>query len=69
MPKVTEEHKENRKQEIIDACEKIYKERGFTAVNIKEISTATSFTRPAIYSYSGNVSISRILCRMRLCIS
>ena len=36
MPKVTEEHKENRKQEIIDACEKIYKERGFTAVNIKE---------------------------------
>ncbi len=51
MPKVTEEHKENRRQEIIDACEKIYKERGFTAVNIKEISTATSFTRPAIYSY------------------
>ncbi|MBQ3416695.1 MAG: TetR family transcriptional regulator [Ruminococcus sp.] len=51
MPKVTEEHKENRKQEIIDACEKIYRERGFTAVNIKEISTATSFTRPAIYSY------------------
>ena len=51
MPKVTKEHKENRKQEIIDACEKIYKERGFTAVNIKEISTATSFTRPAIYSY------------------
>lgn len=51
MPKVTEEHKENRKQEIIDACEKIYREKGFTAVNIKEISTATSFTRPAIYSY------------------
>lgn len=51
MPKVTEEHKENRKQEIIDACEKIYREKGFTAVTIKEISTATSFTRPAIYSY------------------
>lgn len=51
MPRVTEEHKENRKQEIIDACEKIYREKGFTAVNIKEISTATSFTRPAIYSY------------------
>lgn len=51
MPKVTEEHKESRRQEIIDACEKIYREKGFTAVNIKEISTATSFTRPAIYSY------------------
>ena len=51
MPKVNEEHKENRRQEIINACEKIYRERGFTAVNIKEISTATSFTRPAIYSY------------------
>ena len=51
MPIVSEEHKENRKQEIIDACEKIYREKGFTAVNIKEISTATSFTRPAVYSY------------------
>ncbi len=51
MPKVTEEHKEKRKQEIIDACERIYREKGFTAVNIKEISTAISFTRPAIYSY------------------
>lgn len=51
MPKVTMEHKEQRRQEIIDACEKIYCEKGFQGVTIKEISTATSFTRPAIYTY------------------
>ena len=51
MPKVTDEHKEQRKMEIVDACEKIYTEKGFYGVTIKEISTATSFTRPAIYTY------------------
>ena len=51
MPKVSEEHKAERKKEIIDACEKIYKEQGFYGVTIKGISTETSFTRPAIYSY------------------
>ena len=51
MPKVTDEHKEQRKREIVDACEKIYTEKGFYGVTIKEISTATSFTRPAIYTY------------------
>ena len=51
MPKRTEEQKEERKTEIINACEKIYKEKGFYGVTIKEISTETSFTRPAIYTY------------------
>ena len=51
MPRRTEEQKEERKLEIINACEKIYKEKGFYGVTIKEISTETSFTRPAIYTY------------------
>ena len=42
---------EKRKNEIIDACEFIYKEKGFQGVNIKEISTALDMTRPAIYHY------------------
>ena len=42
---------EKRKTEIIDACELIYKEKGFQGVNIKEISTALDMTRPAIYHY------------------
>ena len=51
MPRQTEEQKEERKQEIISACERVYKEKGFYGVTIKEISTQTSFTRPAIYTY------------------
>ena len=42
---------EKRKNEIIDACEFIYKEKGFQGVNIKEISTVLDMTRPAIYHY------------------
>ena len=51
MPKKTAEQKEERRLEIVDACERLYKENGFYGVTIKEISTATSFTRPAIYTY------------------
>ena len=51
MPRRTEEQKEERKLEIINACEEIYREQGFYGVNLKEISTRTSFTRPAIYTY------------------
>ena len=51
MPRQTGEQKEERKQEIINACERVYKEKGFYGVTIKEISTETSFTRPAIYTY------------------
>ena len=51
MPIVSEEHKEERRNEIINACEKIYKEKGFYGVTLKEISTAISVTRPAMYTY------------------
>ena len=51
MPRRTQEQKEARKQEIIDACEMIYREKGFHGVTLKEISARTSFTRPAIYTY------------------
>lgn len=51
MPKGSPELTEKRKNEIIDACEEIYKAKGFYGVNIKEISTKVSVTRPAIYNY------------------
>ena len=51
MPKASPELVEKRKKEIIDACETIYKAKGFYGVTIKEISTRTSFTRPSIYNY------------------
>lgn len=51
MPKGSPELTEKRKNEILNACETIYREKGFYGVNIKEISTQVSLTRPAIYNY------------------
>lgn len=51
MPKGSPELTKKRKNEILDACEKIYKTQGFYGVNIKEISTEISLTRPSIYNY------------------
>ena len=51
MPKGSPELTEKRKNEILDACERVYKAQGFYGVNIKEISSEISLTRPAIYNY------------------
>ncbi len=42
---------EQRRAEILNACEKLYEEKGYSAVSIKDISTVTSFSRPSIYNY------------------
>lgn len=51
MPKGSPELTEKRKNEILDACEKVYRAKGFYGVNIKEISSEISLTRPSIYNY------------------
>ena len=40
MPKGSPELTEKRKNEILDACEKIYRAQGFFGVTIKENTTA-----------------------------
>ena len=40
-----------RKQEILNACDRLYQEKGFREITIKDISTETSFSRPSIYNY------------------
>lgn len=47
----TEKKQEARREEIIDACEKLYKTMTFKEISIKVISMETSFTRPSIYNY------------------
>lgn len=42
---------DKRREEIMDACEKLYETLGFQSINIKVISTETSFSRPSIYNY------------------
>ncbi len=51
MPKGSPELTSARKEEIINACEKLYKTMSFKEITIKEIGDATSFTRTSIYNY------------------
>lgn len=40
-----------RKEEIINACEKLYEKSSFKEITIKLIGEKTSFSRPSIYNY------------------
>ncbi len=51
MPKGSAELTNNRKNEILDACAKLYETWGFKDITLKEISSVTSFSRPSIYNY------------------
>lgn len=51
MAKVSSEFIEDRKKEIVDACEKLYQTMSFRDVTIIEIGKITSFTRTSIYNY------------------
>ena len=51
MPKGSKELTVSRKEEIITACEELYKTMSFKEITIKEIGNATSFTRASIYNY------------------
>lgn len=51
MPKVTKEQTNERRDEIINACAKLYETTCFKELTIKDIGSATSFTRTSIYNY------------------
>ena len=51
MPKGSPELTNARKEEIINACEELYKSKSFKEISLKEIGNATSFTRTSIYNY------------------
>ncbi len=40
-----------RREEIVNACEKLYRTMSFREITLKEISEETSFSRPSIYNY------------------
>lgn len=42
---------EVRRAEILNACDRLYWEKGFREITIKDISQETSFSRPSIYNY------------------
>lgn len=51
MPKGSPELTASRREEIINACEKLYQTMSFKDITIKEIGAVTSFTRTSIYNY------------------
>ena len=51
MPKGSPELTASRREEIVNACEKLYKTMSFKEITLKEISVETSFSRPSIYNY------------------
>ncbi len=51
MPKGSPELTNAHREEIIDACEELYKTMSFKEITIKEIGNITSFTRTSIYNY------------------
>ena len=51
MPKGSPELTAARKDEIISACEQLYRTMSFKDITLKEIGSVTSFTRTSIYNY------------------
>ena len=51
MRKGTPEQIAEKREEIVDACERLYQTMSFREITLKEISTITSFSRPTIYNY------------------
>ena len=51
MIKGTPELIARRREEIINACEQLYKTMSFREITLKEIGRITSFSRPTIYNY------------------
>ena len=51
MFKGTPEIIAQRREEIVNACEKLYLTKSFKDITLKDIGTETSFSRPTIYNY------------------
>ncbi|MBR4673461.1 MAG: TetR family transcriptional regulator [Victivallales bacterium] len=48
---ISEKTTTSRREEIVTACEKLYRTMSFREITLKEISEETSFSRPSIYNY------------------
>ena len=51
MPAASVERTNARREEIINACEKLYQTMSFKEITLKEIGKETSFSRTSIYNY------------------
>lgn len=51
MPKGSPELTASRREEIVNACEKLYQTMSFKEITMRDIGAVTSFTRTSIYNY------------------
>ena len=51
MKKTTPEQIAKRREEIVSACETLYRSKSFRDITLKDIGEMTSFSRPTIYNY------------------
>ncbi|MDD6254411.1 MAG: TetR family transcriptional regulator [Eubacteriales bacterium] len=51
MARASREQVSHRRDEIIDACDELYKTHEFKEITLKSIAERTSFSRPSIYNY------------------
>ena len=47
----SEELEKRRREEIVDACEKLHAASGFAGTTLKDIARETSMSRPSVYNY------------------
>ena len=51
MPKGSAALTKARREEIVQACARLYETRSFREITLKEIGEQTTFTRTSIYNY------------------
>jgi AcrR family transcriptional regulator len=54
MPKVTEEHKSRRREEILEAAQRVFARHGFEGSTVVRLEEETGLSRGAIFSYFEN---------------
>ncbi|HET7579841.1 MAG TPA: TetR family transcriptional regulator [Bacillales bacterium] len=51
MPKVTQEHIEKRRAEILDAAERVFKRKGFEPTTMQDVVEESGMSRGGVYQY------------------
>ena len=51
MPKVSNEHKQRRREEILEAAQRVFARHGYEGATVRRLEDETGLSRGAIFSY------------------
>ena len=54
MPKVSDEHKQRRREEILEAAQRVFARHGYESATVRRLEEETGLSRGAIFSYFEN---------------